>query len=324
MGGIFPLRETVSLGEDRDPRLIELDEDVADEVFDALSSRTTRTIFAELHASPQTASDLAEVTDTSVQNAQYHLEKLVAADLVEVVDTWYSERGTEMKVYAPTDEALVLLAGEDTEGALRSLLKRVVGVLAVLLPGSAVVAILADRLTAPDSAQSFQSAGAGAGTETAETEEEAAPRESSEEGADSSGEELVADGDGADGGDDVAGGSGDSGGDGGGDSGMAETPDAEQMDAENATLRGNETNGTGSNETADTIATPEATEGAVDTATGTTPTGMTPTPDPEAADVAVAAAGGLDPALVAGLSFFFGGAFVLALLAVAWYWSVRG
>ncbi|PSQ27392.1 hypothetical protein BRD09_08515 [Halobacteriales archaeon SW_10_68_16] len=187
MGGIFPLRETVSLGEDRDPRLIELDEDVADEVFDALSSRTTRTIFAELHASPQTASDLAEVTDTSVQNAQYHLEKLVAADLVEVVDTWYSERGTEMKVYAPTDEALVLLAGEDTEGALRSLLKRVVGVLAVLLPGSAVVAILADRLTAPDSAQSFQSAGesagAGAGTETAETEEEAAPRESSEEGA---------------------------------------------------------------------------------------------------------------------------------------------
>jgi DNA-binding transcriptional ArsR family regulator len=100
MSGIFPLRETVSLGDDREPRLVELDEDVADEVFDALSSRRTRQIFAQLHDSPQAASDLADVTDTSVQNAQYHLEKLTAANLVEVADTWNSERGTEMKMCA--------------------------------------------------------------------------------------------------------------------------------------------------------------------------------------------------------------------------------
>jgi len=146
MSTIFPLREKVSLDETREPRLVDLDDEVADEVFQALSSGTTRDIFASLHETPQTASDLADVTDTSVQNTQYHLQKLVDADLVEVVDTWYSERGTEMKVYAPTDESLVLFAGNDKQGSLRSLLKRVVGVIGMLLPASAVVAFLARHL----------------------------------------------------------------------------------------------------------------------------------------------------------------------------------
>jgi DNA-binding transcriptional ArsR family regulator len=146
MSSIFPLREKVSLDDGREPRLVDLEDDVADDVFQALSSGTTRQIFSALHETPQTASDLSDVTDTSVQNVQYHLEKLVDADLVETVDTWYSERGTEMKVYAPTDEALVLFAGRNKQSSLRALLKRVVGALALLLPMSAVVAWLARQL----------------------------------------------------------------------------------------------------------------------------------------------------------------------------------
>ena len=146
MSTIFPLRDAVDLDDGREPRLVDLNDEVADEVFQALSSGTTRQIFSALHETPQTTSDLAEVTDTSVQNVQYHLEKLVGADLVDVVDTWYSERGTAMKVYAPSDEALVLFAGRDKHSSLRALLKRVVGTLAMLLPTSAVVALLARRL----------------------------------------------------------------------------------------------------------------------------------------------------------------------------------
>lgn len=145
MSGIFPLRQTVS--EKRGgPRLVDLDDEVADDVFEALSAKTTRQIFVALHENPQAASDLARVTDTSLQNVQYHLEKLTDADLVEVVDTWYSERGTEMKVYAPTDESLVLFAGSDKGRSLRTLLKRVVGIIAALLPMSAVVGWLAGRV----------------------------------------------------------------------------------------------------------------------------------------------------------------------------------
>jgi DNA-binding transcriptional ArsR family regulator len=136
MSSIFPLRDTVTRDEDREPRLVDLDEETADEVFEALSSGTTRSIFLSLHQNPQTASDLADETETSVQNVQYHLGKLKDAELVEVVDTWYSERGTEMKVYAPKDDSLVLFAGRDKQSTLRSLLNRVAGVLTLLVPAS--------------------------------------------------------------------------------------------------------------------------------------------------------------------------------------------
>ncbi len=141
MSGIFPIKRSVELDEDRGARLVDIDESVADEVFEALSSGTTRQIFKRLHESPQTASDLADVTDTSLQNVQYHLEKLIDVELVDVADTWYSERGTEMKVYAPTDDALVLFAGRDKQGTLKSLLKRVAAVLGVLLPISVVAGL---------------------------------------------------------------------------------------------------------------------------------------------------------------------------------------
>lgn len=145
MSSLFPLREAVSLDGDREPRLVELDDDTADEVFKALAAKTTREIFLSLHEQPQTASDLARGTDTSVQNAQYHLEKLIDADLIEIVDTWYSERGSEMDVYAPCDDSLVLFAGEDTRSSLERILKRVVGALGVLVPASVLVGWLASQ-----------------------------------------------------------------------------------------------------------------------------------------------------------------------------------
>lgn len=145
MSSIFPIREKVSLDREPEPRLVDLDEDTADEVFEALASTTTRKIFLELHNQPQTASDLAEVTETSVQNVQYHLEKLTDVELVEVVDTWYSERGSEMKVYAPQDESLVLFAGRDKRSAFRRLLNRFAGVFAMLVPPSILAGWLANR-----------------------------------------------------------------------------------------------------------------------------------------------------------------------------------
>ncbi|QGN07506.1 ArsR family transcriptional regulator [Halorhabdus sp. CBA1104] len=131
--------------EDREPTMLALDDDRADEVFDALGSETARTILQSLHGDPRPASELTDEVGTTLQNVQYHLTKLQAADLVTVVDTWYGENGAEMDVYAPTDEALVLFAGEDPESSLRTLLGRFVGVFGLLALGALVVAIAASR-----------------------------------------------------------------------------------------------------------------------------------------------------------------------------------
>lgn len=133
MARLLPFRRSELSLEPRRPRLVELDDDSADAVFAALSTETARDILGRLYEDPGTATDVAEAADTSLQNARYHLEKLQAAGLVEAVDTWYSSRGTEMTVYAPTNEPLVVAAGpEEQTSVLRSALSRLVGALGVL------------------------------------------------------------------------------------------------------------------------------------------------------------------------------------------------
>lgn len=103
------------------PQVVGINEET--EVFTVLRTETARTILSELHDEPTAASDVAEKVDTSIQNAQYHLEKLLDAGLVEVVDTWYSSKGREMKVYAPTGGPLTLVIGdtESTESCRQAL-----------------------------------------------------------------------------------------------------------------------------------------------------------------------------------------------------------
>lgn len=74
----------------------------------AVSSSTARALLRVLQVDPAPASDLAEAVDTSLQNVQYHLDRLCEVGLVEAVDTWYSTRGRQMTVYAPTAKRLVV------------------------------------------------------------------------------------------------------------------------------------------------------------------------------------------------------------------------
>lgn len=146
MSRLLPFRSAITSRGDREPRLVAIDDDAADVVFEALASKTARTIFTTLHDKPATASDLAEIAETSIQNVRYHLDKLAAAGLVEVVDTWYSERGREMKVYAPADSSLVLVSGGGSpETTLRDLLTHLTGGIGVL----ALASVLFDRVARP-------------------------------------------------------------------------------------------------------------------------------------------------------------------------------
>ncbi|MFB6360087.1 MAG: ArsR/SmtB family transcription factor [Halobacteriales archaeon] len=104
---VFPVRDSVDV--DSSPSVISIE--AAGEVLETLRTENAREILNQLYADPATASDIAGGIDTSLQNVQYHLEQLREAGLVDVVDTWYSAKGTEMKVYGPEAEPLVICAG---------------------------------------------------------------------------------------------------------------------------------------------------------------------------------------------------------------------
>lgn len=137
MGRLLPAGIGRTTSSDAGPRVIGIDDDVADDLLAAMSSGTARRLLAALHEEPAAPSELADQVDTSLQNTQYHLGKLEAAGVVEVVDTVYSEKGREMKLYGPTDRPLVVVAGATDETAtLRT-------ALAGLLSGLSIVALLA-------------------------------------------------------------------------------------------------------------------------------------------------------------------------------------
>jgi len=165
MGTLLPRRGERTDVED-EPQVLGLDEDGADEAFAALSSETARRVLALLYEDPATPAEVRDEIGTSLQNVHYHLEKLEAAELIESAGTDYSAKGNEMTVYAPTSEALVLVAGEQED---RSLLKRAIGrVLAgvgVVAGGALAFGFVVQRFFE----RGTESSGGGVGTMSVET-----------------------------------------------------------------------------------------------------------------------------------------------------------
>ena len=154
--------------EEREPRVVGVDDDEADDLIAALGSETARAILSTLHDRPATKSELADEVDTSLQNVQYHLSRLDDADLVEVVDTAYSEKGREMDVYAAADEPLVLFAGgsEESTGIKTALMRLLGGYGLIGLAAVAVQRLLAVGSLGGVGGYAGASGGGDAGTAT--------------------------------------------------------------------------------------------------------------------------------------------------------------
>lgn len=140
MNRLLPFQSSSRPKPEQGARIVEIDDQAAGEVFEALASDTTREVLTAIYENPGTASEIAETVDTSLQNVKYHLSKLQEANLIEVAETWYSEQGNEMKVYAATSESVVMLAGDNsTRSSLRETLSRLLGTIGVLGIGSLLI-----------------------------------------------------------------------------------------------------------------------------------------------------------------------------------------
>ena len=172
MKGLLPLKSRVE-PTDEGATVVSLADDAADEMFETLSSSTARQILAALYEEPRPASELAVETDTTVQNVRYHLGNLQEADLVAPADTWYSEKGTEMTVYAPTEAAVVLTAGrESTTDRLKAAITDLLGALGLFALTSLLVQYLVGTV---QPGPGGRSRGSGAmSVETADTAADAA------------------------------------------------------------------------------------------------------------------------------------------------------
>jgi DNA-binding transcriptional ArsR family regulator len=149
-----------------DARVLDIDGEAADRAFEVLSSGTARRILTSIYEQPRTPPEVRDEVGTSLQNVHYHLGRLEDADLIEPSGVGYSEKGSEMTIYAPRSEAVVLFAGRESERSrLQRLLGRVLG-LYVLLAVAVAVAGAARELF-------FRRGGADGGTAVSFTAESA-------------------------------------------------------------------------------------------------------------------------------------------------------
>jgi len=141
---LLPSRLDVSPSPD-EPRVLDIDGDRAADAFDALSSETARRVLSATYDEPQTPSEIQDEVGTSLQNVHYHLENLEEAGLI--AGTGYSEKGNEVTIYAPASEAVVLFAGDETDGSrLRDQLKALFGLVLTLGLATVVFAASTDNL----------------------------------------------------------------------------------------------------------------------------------------------------------------------------------
>ena len=328
MGRLLPFKSESSQ-QPGDPRVLDLDDDATEETLSALSSETARKILATLYEEPKTPPEIRDEVGTSLQNVHYHVENLQEADLIQPAGSGYSEKGTEMTIYAPASEALVLFAGQDHDRSrLKSALARLLGAVGVLALASVALRRVVESL---DGA----SVGFGSGGDAGGTDGASGGADGGDVGA------ADAESAGATGGD-------------GGDSGAEATTEADTIAEESAVDTVAETatptdggGGIGIQKVTPTdTPTPEATSAPTDAATDTpvevtldtateapevggnltaetaTPTG-TALPDGGAVtttrQAAETGADGLlsDPAV----AFFLGGLFMIAVFGVWWYWQ---
>ncbi|RLM88616.1 ArsR family transcriptional regulator [Halobellus sp. Atlit-38R] len=148
---------------DATPAVVDVADEDAGELVDALSSKTARELFSALHDDPAPPSELARDLDTSVQNVHYHLSKLQSAGVVESVGTRLSEKGNEMTVYGPAADPIVFVG--DSSPAQRGTLRRSLADwatgLSVLALTSLAVQIAAERFLGGPASSLFEPASLG-------------------------------------------------------------------------------------------------------------------------------------------------------------------
>ncbi|WP_436910670.1 helix-turn-helix domain-containing protein [Halosimplex marinum] len=139
MGRLLPFKSEPTRTPD-EPKVLDLDDDATEEALSALSSDTARKILATLYEEPKTPPEIRDEVGTSLQNVHYHVERLEDAELIQPAGEGYSEKGTEMTIYAPASEALVLFAGQEHDRSrLKTALTRLLGSVGLLAVASLAV-----------------------------------------------------------------------------------------------------------------------------------------------------------------------------------------
>jgi DNA-binding transcriptional ArsR family regulator len=119
--------------------ILEPGDERAQKISKAMASQTASDILQLLAENQKSLTEITDRLDIPLTTAKYHIENLLEAGLIRVAEIKYSVKGREIKIYAITDQ-LLIVAPRQTN--VRSLLLKYASLFGIVLFGSLVIALL--------------------------------------------------------------------------------------------------------------------------------------------------------------------------------------
>jgi predicted transcriptional regulator len=118
-------------------------------ITQVISNDMARKIIELLADAPLSASDIAERLVTPLTTIVYNLENLESVGLIRVDKIKYSEKGREVRIYAPVRKLIVLVPEKTDRKSITDILRKYVGVVLAAVFASSIIEFLLFRTGAP-------------------------------------------------------------------------------------------------------------------------------------------------------------------------------
>ncbi len=108
-------------------------------ITQVISNDTARQIIELLADAPLSASDIAEHLQAPLTTVTYNLENLESVGLIKVEKIKYSEKGREVKIYAPVRKLIVVVPEKTDRKSVADVLRKYMGVILAAVLASSLI-----------------------------------------------------------------------------------------------------------------------------------------------------------------------------------------
>ncbi|VVB91564.1 Helix-turn-helix domain protein [uncultured archaeon] len=115
-------------------------------ITQVISNDTARQVIELLADAPLSASDIAERLHSPISTIVYNLENLEGVGLIRVEKIKYSEKGREVKIYAPVRKLIVVVPEKTDRKSVTDLLRKYMGVILAAVLASSLIEFFTGRI----------------------------------------------------------------------------------------------------------------------------------------------------------------------------------
>jgi DNA-binding transcriptional ArsR family regulator len=123
--------------------ILEPGDERAQKISKAMASQTASDILQLLADNKKSLTEITERLSIPLTTAKYHIENLLDAGLITVAETKYSVKGREIKIYAVTNQLLIVAPRQSN---IRSLLLKYASLFGIVAFGSLIISLLSPLL----------------------------------------------------------------------------------------------------------------------------------------------------------------------------------